>query len=174
MANPPSAIARQTPPNQLSKSPSQGLMLKPQADRKKSLMLAVQTAFLDRGEALDAIRLDSYSNALMEQFPDDIDTLTVLARLGETVREEFEPIIIPKADLLLMVRKEGWARARAQREAKEAADEAAYREQVLRERAAGEQPFDLNAAMDALAKKKSLDPSAPARKDIDTSDADAV
>lgn len=84
---------------------------------------------------MDEIRLGSYSTALMEAFPDDVDTVAVLERLGNSVREEFEPIIPPKAELILMVKREDWARKRKAREEREAAAEKAYAAMVEAERA---------------------------------------
>jgi hypothetical protein len=53
---------------------------------------------------MDEVRLESYSKALAEGFPDDADTLTVLDRLGKSRRAEYEPKIPALGDLLGDVR----------------------------------------------------------------------
>ena len=49
-------------------------------------------------------------------------------------REEFEPIIPPKADLIVMIKREDWARRRKAREERESAEEKAYIARVEAER----------------------------------------
>jgi hypothetical protein len=65
---------------------------------------------LNRGEEMDEIRLESYSKALAEAFPDDVDTLAVLDRMGKSRRAEFEPKIPSLGDLLGDVRDARGAR----------------------------------------------------------------
>jgi hypothetical protein len=67
---------------------------------------------LNRGEGLDAVRLESYSKALAEEFGDDADVLAVLNQIGRTERDEYEPIIPPLATLLRAVREFKAAKAR--------------------------------------------------------------
>ncbi len=96
----PSEIGRQTQQLQLSNEHL------PESTRKKKLMLALATCFLDRGETMDDLRLESYSKALLEVFNSDIDTMTVLERLANRKRGEYESAILPKADLIDMIRYE--------------------------------------------------------------------
>jgi hypothetical protein len=53
---------------------------------------------------MDEVRLESYSTAIAEDFPDDVDTLAVLARLSRARRAEYEPRIPALGDLLGDVR----------------------------------------------------------------------
>jgi hypothetical protein len=88
---------------------------------------------------MDEIRLESYSKALVESFADDADTLVVLDQLSNTRRDAaaFEAIIPPKPDLIHLVKKVGWARKRAAREAAEAEQAKAEAAAIAAERAAG-------------------------------------
>jgi hypothetical protein len=137
-----SAIARQTPQTQLSNAPKNELetslqRLRTDFGRREAVKAKLASCCLDRGEAMDEIRLGSYSQALVESFTDDADTLTVLDRLSMTARAEYEPIIPAKSELILLVKKEDWARKRKAREECEAQEERDYAARVEAERAAG-------------------------------------
>jgi hypothetical protein len=69
------------------------------------LMEALAKMCLNRGEEMDEVRLESYSTALAEEFPDDVDALAVLDHLGKSRRAEYEPRIPALGDLLGDVRE---------------------------------------------------------------------
>jgi hypothetical protein len=146
MAN--SAIAKRTQPTALSRE------LRPQSSRKIMVMKRLASTMLDRGEAMDEIRLESYSRALIEEFADDADTFTVLDRLSLTIRGAFDPIIPPKADLIRMVRGEDWARKRNAAEERRVREEREDAEQIAAEKAAGTwQTIDVDSAVRDVADK---------------------
>lgn len=86
---------------------------------------------------MDADRLDSYSRALCK-FPDDTDTLAVLARLVESPRGEFEPKIPEMGNLLGMIRQRRSDRRRREEQDEQAREWGRYCAQVAAERAEDE------------------------------------
>jgi hypothetical protein len=75
-----------------------------------------------RGEVIDAVRLDSYSQALAEEFATDDDTMAVLHRLVRQPRGEYQSKVPELGDLLDMVREHRSDRMRADRERAERAE----------------------------------------------------
>lgn len=154
-------ITRRTQRTQLSHGLRNESSLSPEEMRKIDLMGHLASCCLDRGEAMDEIRLESYSTALMEAFLDDADTVIVLRRLSNSIREEFEPIIPPKAELIVMVKREDWTRKRKAREEREAAEEKAYAQIVKEEREAGgwePLPMTPDNELDVMALQREVNP----------------
>lgn len=79
---------------------------------------------------MDSVRLESYSKALGEEFPEDYDTLYVLDGLVRSRRGEYEAKIPEMGDLLEMVRDRRSERLRAIRERKKRDEHAAYLKDV--------------------------------------------
>lgn len=78
---------------------------------------------------MDAIRLDSYSKALAEEFKNDVDTLLVLDKMVRSRRPEYEAKIPDMGDLLQRVRE----RRSERREAERAEDEKLKSEAYMRD-----------------------------------------
>jgi hypothetical protein len=103
----PSAITRQTEQAEPS------LALRPASALSSKLMtltMELAKTCLNRGEEMDEVRLESYSKALAEAFPDDADALAVLDRMGKSRRAEFESKIPSLGDLLGDIRNVRGAR----------------------------------------------------------------
>jgi hypothetical protein len=104
--------------NALTK-PSTSLEKPVSKSRTDGIKMALAKFGLLRGEVMDAIRLESYSKALAEEFRDEGDTLTVLDKLAKSRRGEYESRIPDMGDLLEMVREARTARLQKVREAEE-------------------------------------------------------
>lgn len=87
--------------------------------RLDGLKLALQKFSLLRGEVMDAMRLESFSRAIAEEFPDDNDALQVMDKMVRSPRQEFEPRIPAMGDFLQMIRDLRSARRRQERDAEE-------------------------------------------------------
>ena len=75
---------------------------------------------------MDAVRLESYSRAIAEEFTEDADVLAVLGRLVKSRRGEYEAKIPEMGELLALIRDGRRERLRQTREAKERAAWDAY------------------------------------------------
>lgn len=112
--------------------PSTHLEATESTSRRVRLQVALTKFSLLRGESMDAVRLESYSKALLE-FPDDANTLAVLDKLVRSDREEFEPRIPEMGRMLQLVRNVRNTHRRVEREAREEAERKEYEAQCRRE-----------------------------------------
>jgi len=98
--------------------------------RQDGLKMALTKFGLLRGEVMDAVRLESYSRALAEEFKTDVDLLLVLDRLVKARRGEYESKIPEMGDLLEMVRERRSERIREAQQQRERAEWEAYMRDV--------------------------------------------
>jgi hypothetical protein len=108
-----------------SSRPSSSLQRQVSPSRVEALKVELAKMGVLRGEVIDAIRLDSYSQALAEEFATDDDTMAVLHRLVRTRRAEYESKVPELGDLLDMVREQRTERMRKDREQAEREEMAA-------------------------------------------------
>ncbi len=114
---------------------------------------------MDRGEAMDQLRLESYSRALID-LNDDVNAFEFIEWYGSQPRTEFEPIIPAKADFVAFVKRHGkrkdWAVIRAERKERAAAEEREIQEHLAQRRRDGEAGNPVDEMIASAAPKRSV------------------
>ncbi len=104
-------------PNSDTTSNSLSLKRPASPERLNGLKIALAKMALLRDDTMDAVKLESFSKALADEFADDADVIVVMDRLVRSPRAEFEPKVPAMGDFLQMVRDCRAVRIRKEREA---------------------------------------------------------